>query len=68
MIALEGVAVRRGGRTILGPLDWTAAAGEHWGVAGPNGAGKSTLLRVVSAQMRPSAGASIRSSGRSTWC
>jgi iron complex transport system ATP-binding protein len=64
VIALEGVAVRRGGRTILGPLDWTAAAGEHWGVAGPNGAGKTTLLRVVSAQMRPSGGTAAILGGR----
>jgi iron complex transport system ATP-binding protein len=48
--------VRRGGRTILGPLDWTVARGERWGVAGPNGAGKTTLLRLASAQLRPSAG------------
>ena len=64
MIALDGVAVRRGGRTILGPLRWTAAAGEHWGVAGPNGAGKTTLLRVVSAQMRPSEGTATVLGGR----
>jgi iron complex transport system ATP-binding protein len=64
VIALEGVAVRRGGRTILGPLDWRAAAGEHWGVAGPNGAGKTTLLRIVSAQLRPSEGAAVVLGGR----
>ena len=56
MIRFEGVAVRRGGRTILGAVDWTVEPDEHWGVAGPNGAGKTTLLRVVSAQMRPSEG------------
>ncbi len=64
MIRFEGVAVRRGGRSILGPVDWTAAAGEHWGVAGPNGAGKTTLLRVVSAQMRPSEGSAVVLGGR----
>jgi iron complex transport system ATP-binding protein len=64
VIALAGVAVRRGGRTILGPVDWTVGAGEHWGVAGPNGAGKTTLLRVVSAQMRPSDGTATVLGGR----
>jgi iron complex transport system ATP-binding protein len=56
--------VRRGGRTILGPLDWTVARGERWGVAGPNGAGKTTLLRIASAQLRPSAGAATVLGGR----
>jgi iron complex transport system ATP-binding protein len=58
------VTVRRGGATILGPLDWTVRAGEHWGVAGPNGAGKTTLLRVASAQMRPSTGSAAVLGGR----
>jgi iron complex transport system ATP-binding protein len=56
--------VRRGGRALIEDVDWTVGAGEHWGVAGPNGAGKSTLLRVVSAQMRPSAGRATILGGR----
>jgi iron complex transport system ATP-binding protein len=56
--------VRRGGRTILGPLDWTVGRGERWGVAGPNGAGKTTLLRIASAQLRPSAGTAAVLGGR----
>ena len=56
--------MRRGGRAILGPLDWTVCRGERWGVAGPNGAGKTTLLRVASAQLRPSVGAASVLGGR----
>jgi iron complex transport system ATP-binding protein len=56
--------VRRGGKAILGPLDWQVGRGEHWGVAGPNGAGKTTLLRVAAAQMRPSAGDATVLGGR----
>ncbi len=59
-VRFEAVTVRRSShgvqRTILDRIDWTAAAGEHWGIVGPNGAGKTTLLRVASAQMRPSGG------------
>jgi iron complex transport system ATP-binding protein len=44
-------------KTILDSIDWTAEAGQHWGIVGPNGAGKTTLLRIASAQMRPSRGA-----------
>ena len=55
-IELTGVTVRRGGRTILGPLDWSVAAGERWAVLGPNGSGKTTLLQVVSLYLWPTAG------------
>jgi len=43
-------------RALLDRVDWSAAAGEHWGIIGPNGAGKTTLLRIASAQLRPSDG------------
>ncbi|HEX5590954.1 MAG TPA: ATP-binding cassette domain-containing protein [Candidatus Limnocylindrales bacterium] len=56
MLHLEGVAVRRAGRTILGPLDWTVGAGERWAVVGPNGSGKTTLLQVASTYLWPSSG------------
>ncbi len=51
-------------KTILERIDWTAAAGEHWGIVGPNGAGKTTLLRIASAQMRPSDGVAWVLGGR----
>jgi len=55
-IELAGVTVRRGGRTILGPLDWTVHAGERWAILGPNGSGKTTLLQVLSLYLWPTAG------------
>ena len=56
VLALAGVTVRRAGRAILGPLDWTVSAGERWVVFGPNGSGKTTLLHVASTYLWPSAG------------
>lgn len=56
VLRLDGVAVRRSGRTILGPLDWTVRAGERWVVFGPNGSGKTTLLQVASTYLWPSVG------------
>jgi iron complex transport system ATP-binding protein len=56
VLRLDGVAVRRSGRTILGPLDWTVRSGERWVVVGPNGSGKTTLLQVASTYLWPSAG------------
>lgn len=56
IIRLEGVSVRRSGRTILGPLDWIVSAGERWVVLGANGSGKSTLLSVVDMALWPTTG------------
>ena len=55
-IELAGVTVSRGGRTILGPLDWTVQSGERWAILGPNGSGKTTLLQVISLYLWPTAG------------
>jgi iron complex transport system ATP-binding protein len=67
-VRFEGVSLWRTARgvrtTILDRIDWTAAAGEHWGIVGPNGAGKTTLLRIASAQLRPSDGAAWVLGGR----
>ena len=43
VIDVRGLLVRRAGRAILGPLDWTVRDGERWVVIGPNGSGKTTL-------------------------
>ena len=56
VIDLRGVGVRRAGRTILGPLDWSVREGERWAVVGPNGAGKTTLAQVVTTWLWPTSG------------
>jgi iron complex transport system ATP-binding protein len=56
VIALEGATVRVDGRTILGPVDLTVHAGEHWVLLGPNGSGKTTLLSLAGGWRQPSAG------------
>ena len=56
VVAVHGLVVRRGGRTILGPLDWTIRTGERWVVLGPNGSGKTTLLSVIGLDLWPTNG------------
>ena len=46
-VALEGAAVRFGGRTILEDVSLEVARGEFVAVLGPNGAGKSTLVKAL---------------------
>jgi iron complex transport system ATP-binding protein len=56
IVEVRGLSVRRAGRSILGPLDWTVRAGERWVVLGPNGSGKTTLLATVGLDLWPTAG------------
>jgi len=56
VLNLSQVSVRRGERTILGPLDFAVSEGERWVILGPNGAGKSTLLKLMAAINFPTKG------------
>ena len=40
-------------------LTFEAQPGEIYGLLGPNGAGKTTAMRLLSALLRPSAGAAV---------
>ncbi|MGA7051222.1 MAG: ABC transporter ATP-binding protein [Mycobacterium sp.] len=56
LIDFRNVSLRRGGRTLVGPLDWAVELDERWVIIGPNGAGKTSLLRIAAAAEHPSAG------------
>lgn len=56
VIRLEGVALKRSGRTILDGIDWRVGRGVSCAMLGPNGAGKSTLLAIVTGFMWPQSG------------
>lgn len=64
-VAIEGLSVELGRRTVLREIGATLAAGELIGVVGPNGAGKSTLVRAMLGLVTP-CGGTVRLDGQDT--
>jgi heme exporter protein A len=56
-VSAQGVALSRGGRTLVRDLGFAAAPGDALVITGPNGSGKTTLLRAIAGFIRPDAGA-----------
>jgi iron complex transport system ATP-binding protein len=56
LIDFAKVTLRRGGKTLVGPVTWAVELDERWVVIGPNGAGKTSLLRIAAAMEHPSTG------------
>ncbi len=63
LLALEGVALIRGGRLLFEGVSLALGPGGAAVIRGPNGIGKSSLMRVAAGLLRVSAGA-VRRHGR----
>jgi len=57
LLALESVALLRGGRLLFEGINLTLPPGAAALIRGPNGVGKSSLMRVAAGLLRASAGA-----------
>jgi zinc transport system ATP-binding protein len=55
-LRLEGVSLRRNGRTVLEDVNLSLEPGETLALLGPNGSGKTTLLRVILGLVPPDTG------------
>ena len=56
VLEFDAATVVRGGKQILGPINWSVDSDQRWVVLGPNGAGKTTLFSLSSAAIHPTAG------------
>ena len=60
MLEVEGLRAKRGGRTVIDGVSFSAREGEVLAVIGPNGAGKTTLFNVCCGFVRPDTGMVLR--------
>jgi ATP-binding cassette subfamily F protein 3 len=56
VLTLEEVAMRFDGMPLFGGVNQVLRQGERVALVGPNGAGKTTLLRLITAELKPTAG------------
>ncbi|HET9627638.1 MAG TPA: ABC transporter ATP-binding protein [Kofleriaceae bacterium] len=66
ILRVDGVAIRRGTRTVIDDVSLDVAAGEVVGIVGANGCGKSTLIMAIAGVLAPRAGR-ITVAGASLW-
>ena len=59
MIELTGLVQKFGNHEVLKNISLTIEKGEIFGLLGPSGAGKTTLIKIVTGQLKPTAGSAV---------
>lgn len=60
VVAMRGVRIDRGHRTVLAGVDLLVNPGEVVGLVGPNGSGKTTLMKAMAGLISPTSGEARR--------
>ncbi|MBV9681588.1 MAG: ABC transporter ATP-binding protein, partial [Solirubrobacterales bacterium] len=55
-LAIEGLSVARGGRTVVREVSLEITGGEVTALLGPNGAGKSSMVLAIGGVLKPLGG------------
>ncbi len=59
MVELSGIVQKFGSHEVLKDISLTIEKGEIFGLLGPSGAGKTTLIKIVTGQLKPTAGSAV---------
>ena len=59
MVELTGIVQKFGNHEVLKEISLTIEKGEIFGLLGPSGAGKTTLIKIVTGQLKPTAGSAV---------
>lgn len=59
MVELTGIVQKFGNHEVLKDISLTIEKGEIFGLLGPSGAGKTTLIKIVTGQLKPTAGSAV---------
>ena len=59
MIELTGIVQKFENHEVLKDISLTIEKGEIFGLLGPSGAGKTTLIKIVTGQLKPTAGSAV---------
>jgi ATP-binding cassette subfamily F protein 3 len=63
LLSLANVGVSFGATELFKNVTFTVADGERWGIIGRNGAGKSSIFKLITGDLKPTAGSVARKPG-----
>lgn len=58
-IVLKDIRQRFGDKEVLRGVSFSIEEGEIFGLLGPSGAGKTTIIKIITGQLRPTAGSAV---------
>jgi ATP-binding cassette subfamily F protein 3 len=63
LLSLANVGISFGATELFKDVTATVAEGERWGIIGRNGAGKSSIFKLITGELKPTAGSVARKPG-----